>query len=194
MQGHNCTTVNLSATQDPSYHQEYEILKPLYSSSYLLPTDPPLFYLQQASSFSVTDILNSTIPRDKGSGRFINPSHSRTIRPIRQRERNSLTRCLPGKIGIKLVLPSLAFMTAINMPETHQLYSQAGKEPSRLSSINYYPLSGRNPIGSWFLQYIRSIEDLIWKAQHAMGGRTRKGRYGSVAMAKMDTDANEQNF
>jgi len=148
VQDHNCTTVNLSTTHDPSYHQEYEILQPLYSSCYLLPTDPHPFYRQQASSFSVTDILKPTIPRNKGSGRFINPSHSGTIPPIRQRERNSLTRCLPGNIGIKLVLPSLALMTAINMPETHQLYSQAGKEPSRLSSINYYPLGGRNPIGS----------------------------------------------
>jgi len=82
------------------------------------------------------------------------------------------------------------------VPETHHLHTQVGKEGALkvivlelLSSDN--DMGGGDPIRTWFLRYIRSIEDLISKAKHAMGEKTSKGRYERVTMAKMDTEAND---
>ena len=82
------------------------------------------------------------------------------------------------------------------VPEYHLLHSQAGKEGALkviihelLSSDNN--MSGGDPIRTWFLRYIGSIEDLISKAKHAMGEKTSEGRYEKVTMAKMDTEAND---
>ncbi|RPA91283.1 hypothetical protein L873DRAFT_1848385 [Choiromyces venosus 120613-1] len=83
-----------------------------------------------------------------------------------------------------------------NVRETHLRHRQEGEEgaleviiPELLSSDD--DIGGSDPIRTWFLRYVGSIEDLIPKAKHAMVEKTGKGRYEKVAMAKMDAEAND---
>jgi len=80
--------------------------------------------------------------------------------------------------------------------EAHLRHRQEGEEgaleviiPELLASDD--DMGGGDPIRTWFLRYIGSIEDLIPKAKHAMVEKTSKGRYEKVTMAKMDAEAND---